>query len=282
MTLSGKVAVVTGAAQGIGRAYVLALAKAGATVIASSRSMGELRAGETEPGSASLAETVRLAAGLPGPVQGMICDVGDEAQIDRLAREVIGNHGRVDVLINNAATYPGGQADANFDSLSYSKEYWDQYWRVNTLGPYFMIQRLVPYMIARKAGSIVNLTSRAGTESTFGNADHYGMLGYAVSKAALNRLSLYFAEELRQHDIAVNVLDPGSVLTAVWRAVPEEMKNAARYAGKVKAATDEVMGDHIVFLARQTAATMTGRMLKADDFGKTWPSNDNSHELVGA
>lgn len=273
MSLAGKVAVVTGAAQGIGRAYVLALAKAGATVVASSRSMGTLPADGSAPPPGTLAETVRTARDQRLRVEGLLCDVGDESQIERLAREVIGNHGRIDIIINNAATYPGGQADPNFDPLSYSKEYWDLYFRVNVMGPYFLMRHLAPYMIAGKSGSIVNVTSHAGTQSTFGNADHHGMLGYAVSKAALNRMSLYFSEELRQHGIAVNILDPGSVMTGAWRAVPEEMKKAAVDSGRVKAATEEVMGSHIVFLARQTAETMTGRHVKADEFGKTWPNS---------
>ena len=101
--LAGKVAVVTGAAQGIGRAYAFALARAGANVIASSRSIGAMTPGDA-PAEGSLAQTVALARAEGLPVEGMICDVGDEAQIDRLAKEVMGNHGRIDVIINNAAT----------------------------------------------------------------------------------------------------------------------------------------------------------------------------------
>lgn len=271
MTLAGKVVVVTGAAQGIGRAYVLALGKAGATVIASSRSMGNAIPGEDAPAPGSLAETVRLAVAEGCRVEGALCDVGDEAQIDRLAKEIIGNHGRIDMIVNNAATYPGAHAHPNFDPLKVTAADWDLYMRVNVLGAYFMINRLAPYMIAQKSGSIVNVTSTAGTGSTYGNADHYGMLGYAVSKAALNRMTLYFAEELRQHGIAVNALNPGSVMTAAWRAVPAEMKDAALKSGRAKPATEDAMGAHIVHLARQTAQTLTGQILEADAFGTSWP-----------
>ena len=265
MKLSGKVAVVTGASQGVGRAYVLALAGAGATVIASSRSMG------ASPPAGSLAGTVQLAAKEGLRVEGIVCDMGDESQINRLAEEVIGNHGRIDVIVNNAATYPGAHTTPNFDPLKYTAADWDMYLRVNVLGPYYMINRLAPYMIAQSSGSIVNVTSEAGISSTHGTAAHYGMLGYAVSKAAVNRMTLYFAEELRQHGIAVNALNPGAVMTAVWRAVPEEMKESYIQAGTVKAATAEVMGPHIVHLALQTASTMTGQILDADAFGKSWP-----------
>ena len=271
MTLAGKVIVVTGAAQGIGRAYVQALGKAGATVIASSRSMGTISAGEAAPPAGSLAETVALAKADGSRVEGMICDVGNEAHIDRLANEIIGNHGRIDMIINNAATYPGAHANPNLDAFKITGEEWDLYMRVNVLGPYFMIQRLAPYMIARKSGSIVNVTSSAGTGSTYGNADHYGMLGYGVTKAALNRLSMFFAEELRPHGIAVNVLNPGSVMTAAWRAVPQEMKDEYLATGKSKLATDDVLGGHIVYLAQQTAETLTGQILDVDTFGVSWP-----------
>ncbi len=271
MKLSGKVAVVTGAAQGIGRAYVMALAKAGATVIASSRSMDTIAPGDSSPPAGSLAETVRLATAEGLPVEGIICDVGDEGQIDRLAKEIIGNHGRIDVIINNAATYPGAHTNPNFDPLKVTAEDWDLYMRVNVMGPYFMINRLAPYMIAQGSGSIVNVTSTAGSGSTFGAADHYGMMGYAVSKAALNRMSMFFAEEFRQYGIAVNSLNPGSVMTAAWRAVPQEMKDAALQSGRTKPATEDSMGGHIVHLTQQTAQTLTGKLLEADAFGVSWP-----------
>ncbi len=269
-SLAGKVAVVTGAAQGIGRAYAFALARAGAHVIASSRSMGAMTPGDV-PAEGSLAQTVALARAEGLPVEGMICDVGDEAQIDRLAKEIIGNHGRIDVIINNAATYPGAHTNPNFDALKMTSEDWDLYMRVNVTGPYFMIARLAPFMIPQGAGSIVNVTSSAGSGSTFGSADHYGMMGYAVSKAALNRMTMFFAEEFRQYNIAVNILDPGSVMTAAWRAVPHEMKDEYLRTGKSKLADEASMGGHIVHLAQQTAQGLTGQMLKADLFGESWP-----------
>jgi len=269
-SLAGKVAVVTGAAQGIGRAYVFALARAGAHVIASSRAMGTMIPGEA-PAEGSLAQTVAQARAEGLPVEGMICDVGDEGEIDRMAKEIVGNHGRIDVIINNAATYPGAHTDPNFDALKMTAGDWDLYMRVNVMGPYFVIARLSPFMIPYGAGSIVNVTSSAGSGSTFGSADHYGMMGYAVSKAALNRMTMFFAEEFRQYNIAVNVLDPGSVMTAAWRAVPQEMKDEYLRTGKSKLADEESMGAHIVHLASQTAAGLTGQMLKADLFGESWP-----------
>lgn len=175
------------------------------------------------------------------------------------------------MIVNNAATYPGAHANPNFDPLGLTAAEWDLYMRVNLLGPYYLISRLAPYMIAQKSGSIVNITSSAGTGSTFGNADHFGMMGYAVTKAALNRMSLYYAEELRQHGIAVNVINPGSVMTAAWRAVPAEMKDAALQSGRTKLVTEDAMGGHIVFLAQQSAQTLTGQILEADAFGVSWP-----------
>ena len=97
------------------------------------------------------------------------------------------------------------------------------------------------------------------------------MMGYAVSKAALNRMSMFFAEELRQYNIAVNILDPGSVMTAAWRAVPQEMKDEYLRTGKSKLADEASMGAHIVHLAGQSAQGLTGQVLKADMFGQSWP-----------
>ena len=270
-SLAGKIAVVTGAAQGIGRAYVFALARAGARVIASSRSMGTLAPGDLALPPGSLAETVALASAEGLPVEGIICDVGDEGHIDRLAKEIIGNHGRIDVIVNNAATYPGAHANPNFDALKVTAEDWDLYMRVNVMGPYLMIARLAPFMIAQGAGSIINVTSSSGTGSSFGAADHYGMMGYAVSKAALNRMTMFFSEEFRQYNIAVNALNPGSVMTAAWRAVPQDMKDDYLRTGRSKLANEETMGGHIVHLAQQTAQTLTGHLLEADAFGVSWP-----------
>jgi NAD(P)-dependent dehydrogenase (short-subunit alcohol dehydrogenase family) len=97
------------------------------------------------------------------------------------------------------------------------------------------------------------------------------MLGYGVTKAALDRLSLYFAAEFAQYGIAVNSLSPGAVMTHSWRAVPDEMRQEFIDSGMAKPPTVEVMGPSIVFMAQQTADTLTGRILDTDDYLVSWP-----------
>jgi 3alpha(or 20beta)-hydroxysteroid dehydrogenase len=139
------------------------------------------------------------------------------------------------------------------------------------IGPYLIIRAAAPYMIKQGSGSIINISSGAADGSTVGTAAHYGMLAYGVTKAALNRMTLYFSEELAEHGIAVNALYPGAVMTNSWRAVPPEMREEYVRSGMAKPPTVEVMGPTIVFLAGQTAKGLTGKVLDSDEYGKTWP-----------
>ena len=259
--LSGKVALVTGAAQGLGRAYALALAQAGAKVVASSRSMGAPKPGEA-PGEATLAETVRISVEMGTPVYAAICDVGSEEQINRTVDETIGNFGRIDILVNNAATYPAHYPPELFNAFAWTKEVWRQYFDINVIGPYLLIKAVAPYMKEQRSGSIINITSTADHRDDLA---HDGLLGYATSKAALTRLSTFFASELAPWGIAVNALCPGTVITGAWRSVPPEEVEAARKGGSTEA-TPEAVGPYITHLARQTADGLSGRYVQAVKF----------------
>jgi NAD(P)-dependent dehydrogenase (short-subunit alcohol dehydrogenase family) len=267
--LSGKVAVVTGASQGIGRAYARALAQAGATVIATSRSMGAPAPGEG-PRPATLAETAQIARDAGEAVSVIACDVGQEDQVTRCFDEVITNFGRIDIVVNNAATYPEDQPKPHYDPLGFSVAEWERYNRVNVIGPYLTIRAAAPHMIAQRSGSIINITSGAALGVDF-KASQYGMLGYVTTKAALNRLSQFFALEFKEHNIAVNALCPGGVVTHSWRGVSKEMQEEMLAAGKVRMPTPEAMGPALLYLALQTGETFTGHVLSTDDFGTAWP-----------
>ena len=97
------------------------------------------------------------------------------------------------------------------------------------------------------------------------------MLGYVTTKMALNRMSQFFALELKEHNIAVNALCPGSVITHSWRGVPREMQEEMLNAGRGKLPTPEVMGPALLHLARQDAGGITGQVLSTDEFGTNWP-----------
>jgi len=258
--LAGRVAIVTGASAGIGRAYALALAGAGATVVAAARTLGP---SDTEPPARhTLNEVVKAGEGLPGRIYAYVCDMEVETDIIRMIGEAVVNFGRIDVLVNNAAVMGGFPIDAGC-------EVWDRVMRTNVRGPYLAIRHAMPYMIAQRSGSIVNITAGAGSldfvpkpSGTSGS-----LLFYAVSKAALNRLSVFMAEELKPHGIAVNALSPGMVLTDTAAAARPE----ARAAGTHKPATPEALGPALLFLAQQSAQSFTGHILHADEFQRTWP-----------
>jgi NAD(P)-dependent dehydrogenase (short-subunit alcohol dehydrogenase family) len=120
-------------------------------------------------------------------------------------------------------------------------------------------------MMRQRSGSIINITAAAGAISP--DTNFKGTLGYAISKAGLNRLSYFMAAELKPYGIAVNSLSPGYVLSDTAAAKRPE----ARPGGKHKPATPEVLGPALLHLAQQRADTLTGEILHTDEFGKSWP-----------
>lgn len=260
--LAGKVTLVTGASKGIGRAYVIALAQAGATVVGVARTMGASSAGS--PARNTLAETVQAARAAGGKAHAIACDIEEEADVRRTIEEIVGNYGRIDVVVNNAAMYP------HYEALDLSVEEWNQNWRVNTLAPYLVTRHAVRDMIPRRSGSIINITSAVARGAPFGSPGHTGLLPYCVTKAGLERMTTFFAEELRQHDIAVNAISPGWVLTDTFRTVAPEDSSAAEKSGLAKQPTPEALGAPIVYLAKQTAASLTGQIVHTDTFRKDW------------
>lgn len=265
--LDGKVAIVTGASQGLGRAYAIALAQAGATVVASSRSMGNPAPG-SEAGEASLVRTVQIGLEMGCRVHAAICDIGSEEQINRTVEETIGNYGRVDIVVNNAATYPLHFDHKYVDPLIWDADIWNRYFAINVLGPYYMMRAVAPVMKAQKSGSIVNVSSTSATLMDLepGDVAHLRMMGYATTKAALIRLSNYFAVELSPCNIAVNSICPGTVITGAWGSVPADQVEAARTSGTATDASPEAVGAYIVHLAKQTANGLTGQFLETINF----------------
>lgn len=256
MELEDKVAIVTGASSGIGRAYALALAGEGATVVALARTLGRIEDGEPTPDS--LAETVEAGRGLPGRILAQACDVGEEAQLADVIDAAGTNFGQLDILVNNAAIM------RRHETFHVDGEEFDRVMRINVRAPYVAIRQAAPFMIARRSGSIVNITARAGNFIDREDGAHPDLCPYGVSKAALNRLSHFMAEELRPHGIAVNALSPGVVKTGANRLDPD-------FPGKD--ATPEVLGPALIWLARQGADGMTGQVLHTDEFGHSWPAD---------
>jgi NAD(P)-dependent dehydrogenase (short-subunit alcohol dehydrogenase family) len=257
MELSGKVAIVTGASAGIGRAYALALAGAGATVVAAARRLGG--AEDEAPDANTLATVVKASEKLPGRIHAQVCDVALEADVVRLVDQTAINFGRIDVLVNNAAFI------LKADPLTFSGESWDRVMATNVRGPYVAIRQAAPHMMRQRSGSIINITALVGSLTPKSN--YPGFLSYGISKAGLNRLSYFMAAELKPYGIAVNCLSPGVVASeSALKANPQ-----AATSGTHKPATPEVLGPALLYLAQQTAETLTGQMLHTDEFRKSWP-----------
>lgn len=262
--LAGKVAIVTGASKGIGRAYTLALAQAGASVVATARALGGPDQGRPDHTLAGLVASAREGR-VPGQVMAVACDLEQEDDIVRMVEQTVANFGTVDILVNNAGLYP------HHEPLQVTVDDWDQIMSVNVRAPFLTIRQVAPHMIRRGSGSIVNITSRVArfTDRIQDRAAHDGLFVYAVSKAALDRLTTHFSEELRPHGVAVNGLSPGGVLTDTWREVAPADFEAARVSGHGKEPVPEVMGPALLYLAGQT--TLTGQILHTDTFGTSWP-----------
>ena len=188
--LEGKVAIVSGGSRGIGRAIARALAAEGATVVIAARDQDTLArtVAELRTGSAS--------------VEGLVADVGVEAQVAHLVQHVVHTHGRVDILVNNA----GVGVFKPVADLTVGE--FDNMWGTNMRGVFLLTKAVLPHMIRAKGGEIVNIASLAGKNSFKGGA------GYCATKWALRGFAGSLMLEVREHNIRVVTVCPGSVDTA--------------------------------------------------------------------
>ena len=264
--LKDKVALVVGASQGAGRAYVLALAREGAQVIAAARTLSK----PGEPNSTSTLEGIAREAALQGHnVDTIACDVERDADVRDMAECVETHYGRIDVVVFAVGIYP------RHDPFTITPEEWDRVMHVNARGAYFVIRSMAPRMIAQRSGSIILITS-AAAGTTGGAPAHDELMMYGVSKAALNRLTTWFADEFRPYGISVNAFSPGTLLSdTMHRTYPAKYEEHIR-AGTGSPATPEVLGPPIIYLAQQNATTMTGQILHANTFGSSWGPTDFS------
>lgn len=189
-SLKDRIAVVTGAARGIGEAIARALAREGATVVLTARNREQLDAVKT-----AIEKDSGRAVVLP-------CDLTDAASVEELGKSVAAQFGRCDILVNNAGLGLLGKP-----LVDCTIEEWDRILQTNLRGPFLMIRALAPMMIAARSGYIVNISSLAGRNPLPKGA------AYAASKWGLNGLTYSLAEELRQYGIRVSAIAPGSVNT---------------------------------------------------------------------
>ena len=257
MSMEGKVAVVTGASRGIGRAVCQGLAEAGARVVAASRSEMDAPSGTQFESYASgtIHQTVESIRGAGGEAIAVKCDVSRYEDVRLLVETTLAQFGRIDVVVSNAGI------DCEAPVVDLDIDLFDRCLAVNVRAPLLLCKFALPSMIAQNSGAIIGITS--------GSARGYreGRVGYSMSKAALERMFLSLAEEVRPHNIAVNLLSPGRVDT--WMNRNGDWPGTAH----IPMVAPNLVIPAATWLAAQSAETFTGQVVERADFGVTWGTN---------
>lgn len=248
--LGGKVALVTGGGRGIGRFIATGLAEAGADIVIASRKMEKLEAAAREIAGETGAKVLPVA-----------CDMAKQADIDALVEAALDEHGRIDVLVNNAGITWGAP------TLEYPLEQWDRLFDVNVRGVWILTQRVASLMKERGGGSIINVSSVMGFRGS--EEMTHPAVAYNSTKAAINVLTMNLAVKLAPHGIRVNAIAPGFFRTDMMAFIEKPRFADARRRlldsiplGRV-GEMDDIKG-LAVFLASNASAYMTGHVLVND------------------
>src|SRR2546428_8954726 len=241
MSLSGRVALVTGASQGIGQACALKLAQSGAAVAVTARNQEKLN------------QLVHQIANTGGKAAAFPMDVADEEQIKTAFKAALAQFGKIDILVNNAGI-PRDQL-----LMRMKRADWDAVLSTNLTSAYLCIQQAISSMLKQRWGRIINVTS------IFGQIGQAGQANYASSKAGLIGLTMAIAREVASRNITCNAVAPGFIETAMTAALPENLKQEAVKLiplGRVGAQDD--VANAVAFLASGEASYITGHVLNVN------------------
>ena len=244
--MKNKVAIVTGASSGIGKATAVRFAEEGAMIVA---------VGRNEAGFAELREEVR---DLEGTVRVHLADLTEQSQIDRLVSETVQHCGQIDVLVNAAGIIRSGTlVDTPVDEL-------DKLMNINVRSVYYLMQKVIP-SLEKTRGNIVNISSIAGSRA------FPGVMAYCISKAAVDQLTRCAALELAEKGIRVNAVNPGVVVTNLHKrggmsdeAYEAFLENAKRTHPLGRPGEAREVADLVAFLASVKAGWITGVTYEID------------------
>jgi 3-oxoacyl-[acyl-carrier protein] reductase len=238
ISLDGRVAMVTGASQGIGRACAVSLAKAGAQVALAARN------------GAKLAEVAAEIEGAGGKAMPFEMDLASEESIKAVTKAVVAQYGKIEILVNN-----GGITRDNL-MLRMKLADWNAVLQTNLTGAFLLTQAAVSSMLKTRWGRIINISSVVGETGQAGQAN------YAASKAGLIGLTMSLARELASRNITVNAVAPGYISTPMTDVLNDQQRSAMLTQIPLdRAGTPEDVASAVVFLASDQAGYITGHVL---------------------
>jgi 3-oxoacyl-[acyl-carrier protein] reductase len=241
MTLSGRIALVTGASQGIGRACAVKLAANGAAVAVAARNQENLN------------EVVQQITSAGGKATAFVMDVAAEDQIKSAFKAALAHFGKIDILVNNA----GITRDQLV--MRMKRADWDSVLNTNLTSAYLCTQQVIGSMLKQRWGRIINITS------IFGQMGQAGQANYASSKAGLIGLTMAIAREVGSRNITCNAVAPGFIETAMTSALGEDFKETAvKNIPLGRVGTPEDVASAVAFLASDEASYITGHVLSVN------------------
>ena len=239
--LNGKIAIVTGASQGIGETIAVEMAKSGANVFCLARNKD------------ALDSTINKIISNGDKASAYSCDISDNEQFNNIVTDIFKEYGSIDILVNNA----GITNDTLL--MRMSDDQWDSVLNINLKGSFTCTRSVIKYMMKKKSGRIINITSIVGLT---GNA---GQANYAASKAGLIGMTKSIAKEVASRGITANCVAPGWIETAMTEQLSDDVKNkflSQIPTGKIGYPKD--IANTVIFLASKEAEYITGQTITVD------------------
>ena len=239
--LNGKIAIVTGASQGIGETIAVEMAKSGANVFCLARNKN------------ALDSTINKIISNGDKASAYSCDISDNEQFNNIVTDIFKEYGSIDILVNNA----GITNDTLL--MRMSDDQWDSVLDINLKGSFTCTRSVIKYMMKKKSGRIINITSIVGLT---GNA---GQANYAASKAGLIGMTKSIAKEVASRGITANCVAPGWIETAMTEKLSDDVKNkflSQIPTGKIGYPKD--IANTVIFLASKEAEYITGQTITVD------------------